>query len=76
MRENITEWGRNLQNKTLYKFAGSGQRPEGMGDDCVGIQGCLGGGGQGEEKEGHLQFSSSTNTSKRYSDSYTGLYSP
>jgi len=36
--EDITEWGRNLQNKTFYKFACSGQRPGGLEDNCAGIQ--------------------------------------
>jgi hypothetical protein len=38
VRDDITEWGRNLQNKTLYKFACNGQRQGGMEDDCIGIQ--------------------------------------
>ena len=38
VRDDITEWGKNLQNKTFYKFACNGQRPGGMEDNCIGIQ--------------------------------------
>jgi hypothetical protein len=38
VREDITVWVRNLQNKTTYKFACSGQRLGGTEDDCTGVQ--------------------------------------
>jgi hypothetical protein len=38
VRDDITEWSRNLQNKTFYKFAISGEKTGGMKDDRIGIQ--------------------------------------